>query len=134
MIRRPAVPASLASQISQVQQVAQKQVPPEPLAAFEAEQAQLREAGLPEGVAGPGTPLPDGALLDAEGGVATLAGARDGSPAVVVFYRGRLVPVLQRHFAGLPGRAGGGTGGAGRGPDRGQPAAAGWLADREGEE
>jgi peroxiredoxin len=68
------------------------QAPPGVIAAFAAEQGRLDEAGQPSGVPGPGTPMPDGQLLDAHGNPATLSQARDGRDAVVVFYRGAWCP------------------------------------------
>jgi thiol-disulfide isomerase/thioredoxin len=113
----------------------------------------LAAAGEPSGVAQPGTPLPDGELLDVTGQPATLAQALSGNPAVLVFYRGgwcpycnialrtyqaQLVPALAerckwRQAAAL------GRGGAGIGEGRGlkpgaedlalfAEAAAGWLS------
>ena len=52
----------------------------------------MERQGVPEGVAAPGTPMPDGALLDVDGNDTTLAAARAGGPAVVVFYRGAWCP------------------------------------------
>src|SRR5487761_1804137 len=66
--------------------------PAEIVDAFAAEQASLDAAGLPPGVAEPGTPMPDAKLLDDRGGPTTLAGARWGQAAVVVFYRGAWCP------------------------------------------
>jgi hypothetical protein len=66
--------------------------PPEIMAAFAAEQAELDAAGVPGGVAAPATPMPDGALLDVHGSPTTLAQLRAGRPAVVVFYRGAWCP------------------------------------------
>jgi peroxiredoxin len=68
------------------------QLPAAVQAAFGADQAALRAAGVPVGVAAPGTPMPDGALLDAEGGPTSLAATRAGRPAVVVLYRGAWCP------------------------------------------
>ena len=59
---------------------------------FGAEMAKLIAAGIPADVAAPGTEMPDGDLLDAHGRSTTLAVARDGKPAVVVFYRGEWCP------------------------------------------
>ncbi len=107
---------TIAEQSAAVSAGAATQLPPEVLAAFGAEQADLDAAGVPAGVAVPGVPMPDGALLDAHGAATTLAAARDGRPAVVVFYRGawcpycnltlrtyqqELVPVLEKQGVGL---------------------------------
>jgi len=62
------------------------------ISAFSAEQAELDAAGVPGGVAAPGSPMPDGELLDVHGAPTTLAQIRAGRPAVVVFYRGAWCP------------------------------------------
>ena len=68
------------------------QAPAELLAPFAAEQAALDAAGLPEGIPTPGTPMPDGNVVDVHGEATTLKQARAGRPAVVVFYRGAWCP------------------------------------------
>lgn len=68
------------------------QLPTETLAVFHAEQRELAAAGPPAGVARPGTPLPDGELLDVRGAATSLTAIRAGRPAVVVFYRGAWCP------------------------------------------
>jgi|SRR5277367_2294483 len=68
------------------------QAPADLFAPFRAEQSNLDAAGIPAGVAKPGSALLDGELLDAHGGPTTLASARAGQPAVVVFYRGAWCP------------------------------------------
>ena len=68
------------------------QAPADFFAPFKAEQADLNAAGIPAGVAEPGSALPDGKLLDVHGAPTTLASARAGRPAVVVFYRGAWCP------------------------------------------
>jgi peroxiredoxin len=68
------------------------QAPADLIAPFSAEQAQLDAAGIPAGVVEPGTALPDGELFDAHGAPTSLAAARAGQPAVVVFYRGAWCP------------------------------------------
>ncbi|MFG2847089.1 peroxiredoxin-like family protein [Kitasatospora sp. NPDC048296] len=67
-------------------------LPDEARAAFGAELDRLVRQGTPAGVAAPGTAMPDGDLLDAYGEPTTLAAARAGRPAVVVFYRGAWCP------------------------------------------
>lgn len=67
-------------------------IPAEALVAFRAEQAQLEAAGVPSGVPGPNTPMPDGELLDANGRASSLTRVRNGRPAAVVFYRGAWCP------------------------------------------
>lgn len=67
-------------------------VPPEVFAIFTSELAALGDAGVPAGVAEPGTELPDGKLLDVHGAATSLSAARGGRPAVVVLYRGDWCP------------------------------------------
>lgn len=68
------------------------QAPAEILGAFAAEQQQLDQAGAPAAVTTAGNPLPDAELLDVDGRSTSLAAARDGKPAVIVFYRGAWCP------------------------------------------
>jgi peroxiredoxin len=67
-------------------------MPAEVIGAFVAEHVDLDDAGVPAGVSAPGTPMPDGELLDVSGAATTLAQVRAGRPAVVVFYRGAWCP------------------------------------------
>jgi peroxiredoxin len=83
---------TIAIQVEQLQQGAAAQMPAEALAAFGAEQEQLRAAGNPPGILAVGTAMPDADLLDVHGRPTTLAAARAGKPAVVVFYRGGWCP------------------------------------------
>jgi peroxiredoxin len=69
-----------------------QQLPAPAQEAFRAEQDGLDAAGIPEGIAAVGTPVPDAPLLDASGNATTLEQARAGRPAVVVFYRGAWCP------------------------------------------
>lgn len=82
----------LAEQIADLKTQMAAQAPAAALEPFEQEQAGLRAAGIPDGVAEAGTTMPDAALLDAHGAATTLAQARAGAPAVVVFYRGAWCP------------------------------------------
>ena len=50
---------TLAEQVSVMVENLAAQAPPEALSAFKAEQADLDLAGVPDGVAAPGTPMPD---------------------------------------------------------------------------
>lgn len=84
--------STIAEQVVVLQQGFAAQAPAEVLAAFHAEQIGLNAEGIPAGIPGPGTPMPDGALLDAHSRPTTLAEARGGKPAVVVFYRGAWCP------------------------------------------
>ncbi|ONI87026.1 peroxiredoxin [Actinosynnema sp. ALI-1.44] len=83
---------TIAEQVEAMQQDMGRQIPDEVLAAFGSEQASLDAAGVPDGVATPGTAMPDGDLLDAHGTSTTLTAARNGKPAVVVTYRGAWCP------------------------------------------
>jgi peroxiredoxin len=82
----------IADQVTTLTQDASAHLPADVLDAFRAEQALLDAAGMPAGIATPGTPMPDGALLDARSNATTLAQARAGAPSVVVFYRGAWCP------------------------------------------
>jgi peroxiredoxin len=84
--------ATIADQITELQRGMAGHLAADVAATFAAEQAGLDAAGVPGGVARPGTKLPDGDLLDAHGAPTTLAAARGGRPAVVVFYRGGWCP------------------------------------------
>ncbi len=67
-------------------------VPAEVFAVFSREQQQLAAAGLPAGVAPPGTTLPDAELQDVHGSVTSLGRVLGAGPAVVVLYRGVWCP------------------------------------------
>ncbi|MFD8261661.1 peroxiredoxin-like family protein [Streptomyces griseoluteus] len=83
---------SIADQVSKLNTDMAGQAPAEVLAAFEAEQAELNTAGVPATAATPGTQLPDVELISAEGTPVSLHTATNGSPAVIVFYRGGWCP------------------------------------------
>jgi peroxiredoxin len=83
---------TIAAQVDTMLQAVAPQLPAEALRAFAAEQARLDAEGVPAGVARPGFPLPDADLLDVHGAATTLAAARAGRPAVLVFYRGAWCP------------------------------------------
>ena len=83
---------TIAAQVETLHAGVATRMPAEALAAFGAEQAGLAAAGLPSGVATAGGPVPDADLLDAHGQPTTLAAARAGRAAVVVFYRGGWCP------------------------------------------
>jgi peroxiredoxin len=88
----PTATSSIAEQVQAHFAIVSTQLPPEILGVFGAEAAGLAAAGVPAGVSGPGSPMPDGALLDVHGAATTLGAARNGKPAVVVFYRGAWCP------------------------------------------
>ncbi|GHH86439.1 peroxiredoxin [Streptomyces sulfonofaciens] len=85
-------PTPIADEAAAVMAGQVGQLPDEIRAAFTDEQAELDAVGVPADVAAPGSPMPDAALLDAHGQPTTLTQARDGRPAVVVFYRGAWCP------------------------------------------
>jgi len=68
------------------------QPPNEVMGAFGREQAALSAAGLPDGVAAPGTLIADADLLDVHGSPTTLYAVTADGPAVLVFYRGVWCP------------------------------------------
>lgn len=59
---------------------------------FFTDQGRLEREGVPADAATPGTPFPDGDVLDAHGRPTPLSAVRAGRPAVVVFYRGVWCP------------------------------------------
>ncbi|WP_236788491.1 peroxiredoxin-like family protein [Amycolatopsis sp. GM8] len=83
---------TIADRTAEVRQQSAQRLPADATAAFDAELARLVGLGVPAGVAAPGTPMPDGDLLDVDGKPTTLTAARAGRPAVVVFYRGAWCP------------------------------------------
>ena len=66
--------------------------PNEVMGAFAREQAALAAAGIPDGVAVPGTLIPDAGLLDVHGSPTTLYAVTADRPEVLVFYRGAWCP------------------------------------------
>ncbi len=83
---------TIADQSAEVGREAGQRLPAEVAAAFAGELARLVAQGVPADVAAPGTPMPDGDLLDVHGAATTLTEARAGRAAVVVFYRGAWCP------------------------------------------
>ena len=83
---------TIAERVARFQQEMAGQLPQDVADAFGAEQARLRDGGVPSGVAAPGTPMPDGQLLDVHGEPTTLARSVGGRSAVVVLYRGAWCP------------------------------------------
>lgn len=82
---------TVADRVTAFEAKAAAEFPAEALAVFGGERA-LQGAKAPAGLPAPGSPMPDGDLLDAHGNPTTLAAARDGRAAVVVFYRGAWCP------------------------------------------
>ncbi|MHC3425147.1 peroxiredoxin-like family protein [Streptomyces sp. DT18] len=86
------MPESIAAQVAALQDQLAAHAPAEALRPFAEEQAALAVTPVPAAVPAPGTPLPDADLLDGHGEPTTLAAARGGAPAVLVFYRGAWCP------------------------------------------
>jgi peroxiredoxin len=82
---------SMTERIAAFEAKAAAEFPAEAMAVFGGER-QLQGAKAPRALPALGTPMPDGELLDAHGDPTTLAAARAGKPAVVVFYRGAWCP------------------------------------------
>ena len=83
---------TVADQVARFNEQLAAQAPEEILSVYGAHLADLNREGVPAGVPDPGTPMPDGQLLDVNGSPTTLAEARAGRPAVVITYRGEWCP------------------------------------------
>jgi peroxiredoxin len=83
---------TIAEQVETLNAGMAAQVPAEIMGAYATELGGLAAGGLPDGIPTPGTPMPDGDLLDVHGEGTTFEQARGGKPAVVVFYRGAWCP------------------------------------------
>jgi peroxiredoxin len=83
---------TIAEQVADFRRASAGRMPADVAEALRAEQRALAAAGPPAGTAQPGTPLPDGDLLDVNGQPTTLTAALDGRPGVIVFYRGGWCP------------------------------------------
>jgi peroxiredoxin len=88
----PSHSTPIADQGAELRRASAGQLPADVNDAFEAEREEIIGRGVPTGVAAPGTPMPDGSLLDVHGEPTTLAAVRAGRPAVIVFYRGAWCP------------------------------------------
>lgn len=82
---------SVADRIAAFETMAAAQFPADALAVFGGER-RLQAARSPGALPALGTAMPDGNLLDAHGAATSLAAARAGRPAVLVFYRGAWCP------------------------------------------
>lgn len=82
----------LADQVTSFNQGFTAQIGPTLSAVFDQEQAALRAAGVPDSVQHLGEPFPDAELVTPTGDQTSLAAQLDGSPAVIVFYRGAWCP------------------------------------------
>lgn len=83
---------SFADEVKQLSANLARKLPTSAVQTFKAEQRDLAAAAAPAGAATAGTQMPDGELLDVHGTPTSLAAARGGKPAVVVFYRGAWCP------------------------------------------
>lgn len=95
----------IAGGVAEMHAAMAKEPPNEVMGAFGREQAALAAAGVPAGVAAPGTRLADVELLDVHGAPTSLYAATGDGPAVLVFYRGAWCPycnvalsAYQRHL------------------------------------
>jgi peroxiredoxin len=82
----------VAQQVGALHEQLATQAPEEILSAFRNERASLDRAGVPNAVPTPGSPMPDGQLMDVHGASTTLTGARGDRPAVIITYRGEWCP------------------------------------------
>lgn len=83
---------TIASRVEALQAGMADAMPADASSAFAAEQAALRERGVPTGVAAAGTPFPAVELLDPTGAPTDVSTVAAGRPAVVVLYRGAWCP------------------------------------------
>lgn len=83
---------TIADRVTTLKQQSAGRLPAQVATTFDAERRRLVAGGIPEGVATPGTAMPDGDVVDASGAPTTLTTVRAGRPAVVVFYRGTWCP------------------------------------------
>jgi peroxiredoxin len=82
----------ITDRVAEMQAAMASAPPNEVMGAFSREQAELAAAGVPAGVAAPGTQLADVELLDAHGAPTSLHAAAGDGTAVLVFYRGAWCP------------------------------------------
>lgn len=88
----PGTTPSIAQQVDEFNDGFTAQIGPELSATFAGEQADLRDAGVPDGAVRPGTALPDARLLTATGDDVSLTDVLGASGTVLVFYRGAWCP------------------------------------------
>ncbi|MEA9985412.1 MULTISPECIES: peroxiredoxin-like family protein [Subtercola] len=86
------IPASIAAQVAEFNTGFEAQIGPDLSAVFAAEQAALTTDGIPASTVAVGDTVPDARLLTPGGDTTTLAESLDGTPAVLVFYRGAWCP------------------------------------------
>jgi peroxiredoxin len=87
-----AAESTIAGRVAEMHASVAAGPPDDAMGAFGREQAALAAEGLPEGIAEPGTAVPDAALLDVRGAPTTLYAATGARPAVLVLYRGAWCP------------------------------------------
>jgi peroxiredoxin len=97
--------SAITDRVADMHAAMARKPPDEVMGAFGREQAALAAAGVPAGVASPGTRLADAGLLDVHGAPISLYTAAGDGTAVVVFYRGVWCPycnialsVYQQHL------------------------------------
>lgn len=83
---------TIARQVDDFNQGFTAQIGPELSAVFDGEQADLRAAGVPDGVLAVGETAPDAPLVTPTGEETSFAAVRGSAPTVVVFYRGAWCP------------------------------------------
>jgi len=83
---------TIAEQANEVKAAAASQLPPEVVAVFESDQADLAARGVPGGAVSVGDTLAPFGLPDATGQSRMLEELTADGPAVIVFYRGRWCP------------------------------------------
>ena len=83
---------TISDQARALQSASAANLPADVIGAFAADQAALDARGIPRNVLAVCATMPDGDLLDVQGGSTSLARLRAGKPAVVVFYRGAWCP------------------------------------------
>ncbi len=88
----PDSPATIAEQAAELRTASAGRLPADVLEVFDASVTRLRDAGVPAGVAVPGSEIADVALLDVHGEPTSLYAVAGSRPAVVVLYRGAWCP------------------------------------------
>jgi peroxiredoxin len=83
---------TIARQVDEFNAGFTAQIGPELSAVFDGEQADLRAAGVPDGVVAVGDEAPDAPLVTPTGSATSLADVRGDAPTVLVFYRGAWCP------------------------------------------
>jgi len=83
---------TIAAQVSELAKARASRDPGAPPSPFALEQAALAAAGVPDGVIGIGSTLPDVEMLDVHGESTTLYDVLGNQPAVLVTYRGAWCP------------------------------------------